>query len=138
MILHPVETQVAKLSKHEELKITGAALKILLDSGFYKRAIGLNPGIHYRKEWNKGNFHLRVTKDGAYLHWDKWDPRRYPIRHILEVPELWKPLAKGTLTGAALGALTARQRNQGVLRGAAVGGAQGLSQTVSKLLGASS
>jgi len=138
MELHPVERAVTKLPKHRELKIAGAEGKILLESGFYQRDIGLKQGKHYRRKFGRGNFHLRITKDGVFLHWDKWDPRRYPVQHFLEVPGLWKPIATGALSGAAAGALVARYKGQGVLKGAAIGGLYGLSKSVEKLIRSSS
>jgi hypothetical protein len=105
MSLFPTEKQVNTLKRHQELQISDDELKALVKSGKYKRHIGLMPGEHYRRKKGKGSYHLRVKGNKAYVHWDKWDPRRHPVRHALEVPRLWKPLLKSAGAGAATGAL---------------------------------
>jgi hypothetical protein len=86
-----------------ELPLTLAEARALLDTGAYAPHRGIGPGAHYRKERGAGCYHLRVCDDVAYLHWDGWDPRRYPLRHVLETPVLWRPIAAGL--GVSLSAL---------------------------------
>jgi len=41
---------------------------------------------HWRKIKKTGCFHITLHKNGkCRMHWDAWDPRRYPIRHCLEI-----------------------------------------------------
>ena len=60
----------------------------LLASGRYTPDRGLYRGAHWRAVVGHGCFHLRIRDGLAWLHWDRWDPRRYPVRHTVETPEL--------------------------------------------------
>ncbi len=75
-----------------DIALTDEELQALLDSGDYEPTPwGLVPGQHFRKARGKGCYHLRISwLDGrGYLHWDRWDPRRYPVEHFFETPTLW-------------------------------------------------
>ncbi len=92
IVINP-EAHVASLANQVDAELSVAAASSLLWSGGYARSYGLFPGIHYRKEWGTGCFHLRFNDGRAWLHWDRWDPRRYPIEHFFESPTLWVPAA---------------------------------------------
>lgn len=62
--------------------VTGAVEADLIG---YERSAGLFPGRHYRRKYGDGCFHARVYRDVVYLHFDNWDPARFPVRHWLEV-----------------------------------------------------
>jgi len=58
-----------------------------LTLGGYELHRGLRPkSKHWRKPKEKGCFHITVHENGsARIHWDAWDPRRYPARHACEI-----------------------------------------------------
>lgn len=58
----------------------------LVRSGRYRPHGGLGRAWHWRAPRGKGCYHLRIFGNKtADLHWDQWDPIRYPVRHALEV-----------------------------------------------------
>lgn len=102
LVRHPAEQRVDGLGNQVELSIgANAGLELQADGG-YERSWGLLPGSHYRKVRGRGCYHLRVSEHRAWLHWDRWDPRRYPLEHFAETPALWAPTAMlvGTITAA--------------------------------------
>lgn len=100
---HAAELRARGLPLHAATLVRPGELRELLPR--YAPALGLGPGAHYQRPDGKGRFHLRVSGDGsAELHRDRWNPDTYPLRHVLEVPHLWGPVA--ILIGAAyLGSL---------------------------------
>jgi len=75
-----------------EVRISLEAVASMVEYGGYEPAVGLLPGNHYRKPRGEGCYHLRVTDEAAFLHWDQWDPRRSPVRHFFESPALVIPV----------------------------------------------
>lgn len=71
-----------------EVELEPLEVALLLASGRYEPARGLYRGTHWRAERGKGCWHLRVVGGRGWLHLDRWDPRRFPVRHALETPEL--------------------------------------------------
>ncbi len=74
-----------------EVRISREAAASMVEYGGYEAAVGLLPGDHYRKARGEGCYHLRVTDEAAFLHWDHWDPRRSPVLHFFESPALVLP-----------------------------------------------
>lgn len=102
---HPAELAVDELVAQVEVAIPLEVARELVELGGYAPARGMFRGRHWRRERGTGCYHLRVHDGSAWLHWDAFDPRRYPIRHALETPEIavGAPLAAGALgTTAAL------------------------------------
>ncbi len=87
----PAERQVDALPSQTNVRLSYEAAASLVQSGSYERATGLMAGVHYRKARGNGCYHLRIHEGSAYLHWEKWDPRRFPVRHFLESPALALP-----------------------------------------------
>lgn len=87
-MFHPTEQSVGHLPARQEASIPLSAARALLRSGWYDPHFGMLPGRHYRRRVGDGCLHLRVSGRQATLHWDEWDPRRYPVRHWFEVPIL--------------------------------------------------
>lgn len=58
-----------------------------LELNGYQPHAGLRPrSKHWRKPKDKGCFHITLHQNGkCRMHWDAWDPRRYPVRHFCEV-----------------------------------------------------
>lgn len=58
-----------------------------LQLGGYELHKGLRPNSkHWRKPKCRGCYHITVHRSGpSRIHWDAWDPRRYPVMHSLEV-----------------------------------------------------
>lgn len=83
------EVHVDKLARQVELEIPLWEAQELLQRGSYLEASGLGSGRHYRKQRQHGCYHLRIDGQRAYLHWDEWDPRRFPVEHFFETPALW-------------------------------------------------
>ncbi|MGQ0503705.1 MAG: hypothetical protein ACT4TC_00120 [Myxococcaceae bacterium] len=83
------EDRLENVKAQVDIELSKAEILELLNSGHYQVSGGLRGGRHYRKERGNGCFHLRVLGEQAYLHWDQWDPRRYPLQHFFETPELW-------------------------------------------------
>jgi len=95
---HPAELQVRRESNQVEVEIGMSTARQLLKSGGYRQAMGLLRGKHFRKELGSGCYHLRMVGQRAWLHWDRWDPRRFPVQHFFETPALWgTTLAAGSL-----------------------------------------
>jgi hypothetical protein len=88
-----VERQIDQVPPRCSRRLAPEAARVLLDSGEYDESVGLAPGRHFRKARGVGCYHLRIHEGRADLHWDEWDPRRYPVQHFFEVPELWIPAA---------------------------------------------
>lgn len=86
--MHTVEDYVARAPPQQEHPLGSQTARALLRSGRYQPSIGLFPGRHFRKRKGDGCFHLRLHDGQAWLHWDAWDPRRFPIAHVLETPAL--------------------------------------------------
>lgn len=82
------EDRVGRLQPQVDLRVSSGEIEALLLSGEYLESVGLYAGRHFRKERGKGCYHLRVTNGQGFLHWDRWDPRRFPLQHLLETPEL--------------------------------------------------
>lgn len=114
------ERRVDALDAQVELEVSVDELDELLGSLEYEPARGLYRGAHFRKTRGVGCYHLRVHGPRAWLHWDRWDPRRFPACHLLEVPELTVgvPMAAGA---AAAGGLA-------LVRGMLVAGAVALAR----------
>lgn len=74
-----------------EVRISLEVAASMVGYGGYQPAVGLLAGEHYRKARGEGCYHLRVTGEAAFLHWDQWDPRRSPVRHFFESPALVLP-----------------------------------------------
>lgn len=72
----------------------------LLATGRYQPARGMYRGAHWRSERGHGCLHLRIRDGRAWLHWDRWDPRRHPIRHTIETPELAVGSSSAVMAGA--------------------------------------
>ncbi len=53
----------------------------------YEPHVGLRPhSKHWRKEKDSGCFHITIHKNGkCRMHWDSWDPRRFPVKHFFEI-----------------------------------------------------
>lgn len=85
-----------------EVRISLMAAASMVEYGGYEAAAGLLPGNHYRKARGEGCYHLRVTDQGAFLHWDQWDPRRSPVRHFLESPALVLPVVAAAVVVMAV------------------------------------
>ncbi len=96
------ELAVDRLPAQTEMQIPMHVADALLDGGGYEAvSLGLKEGKHYRKQRASGCYHLRIEGGRAFLHWDQWDPRRHPLRHTAETPELRAVVALG-LTALAL------------------------------------
>ena len=88
----PEERQADAQPSQTEVRISLGAAAGMVAYGGYEAAVGLLPGGHYRKARGEGCYHLRVTSEAAFLHWDQWDPRRSPVRHFFESPALVLPV----------------------------------------------
>jgi len=88
-----LERQVDALPNQMNRALTGAEAVLLIQAGGYQRAFGLLGGDHFRKRRGNGCYHLRVVGPRAFLHWDRWDPRRFPVEHFFETPALWRTAA---------------------------------------------
>lgn len=82
------EARAAAAGDQVEVPVALEELAELLGSGRYERDRGLYRGKHWRADRGQGCWHLRLHRGQAWLHVDRWDPRRYPGRHTLETPEL--------------------------------------------------
>lgn len=101
------ECRVARLRNQVDIEIAMTEAQHLVCYGGYEPATGLYPGEHWRRGEGEACFHLRVHGSRAWLHWDRWDPRRYPVQHFFETPALWLPsaaVAAGALLVAGLSA----------------------------------
>lgn len=105
------EVRVDSLEAGREVQLVALEVAELLALGEYERSRGLYPGRHFRRARGQGCYHLRVRPDGsaAWLHIDRWDPRRYPVRHFLEVRELALGLPVATTVVGVVGGLLARR-----------------------------
>ncbi len=84
-----LETEVGRLPAGVPVPLTPEEARALLDCGRYRAHGGLGRGLHFRARKGEGCYHLIIRRGRpAELHWDQWDPRRYPLRHLLEVPKL--------------------------------------------------
>ncbi len=83
------EARVDVLARQVEAELPLWEAHALLQAGGYQAASGLGSGRHYRKARHQGCYHLRIDGQRAYLHWDEWDPRRFPVEHFFETPTLW-------------------------------------------------
>lgn len=99
---HRSERLIDGLQNQVEREISIDSARKLLASGCYRKATGLGAGAHYRRNRGKGCYHLRVSGGRAWLHWDRWDPRRYPVRHFFETPALWATTGAVLSLGAML------------------------------------
>ena len=100
---HSAEQEADRRANPDEVRISVADAYVLLDDAGYQQARGLLPGWHFRKERGEGCYHLRVHGHHAWLHWDRWDPRRHTIQHFFETPALWGTTAvAGTLVAAII------------------------------------
>ena len=105
------ERAVDELEPGADVEVPPAELAALLSSGDYQSSRGMWRGRHYRRARGTGCYHLRVLPDGsrAWLHRDRWDPRRYPLRHAIEVREIRFGVPLGTVAlGVATGLLARR------------------------------
>lgn len=98
------EQRVDALAAQVDLVLTRGEAENLLASGEYAQSFGLRGGHHFRKNRGDGCYHLRVDGQRALLHWDAWDPRRFPVQHFFETPELWGTTAVVGVVALALGA----------------------------------
>ena len=89
---YQVEQLVQRHPPQHEVQISEHEARHMIRSGQYQRSEGLFQGRHFRRAHGQRCFHLRVHEGCAFLHWDRWDPRRYPLQHTLETPLLWGPL----------------------------------------------
>ena len=96
------EQVVDQRTNQDEVSISMADAYDLMDDPDYEEARGILPGWHFRKERGEGCYHLRVRGDSAWLHWDRWDPRRYPIQHFFETPALWGTTAAVGILATAI------------------------------------
>ena len=83
------ERLIDGLKNQVEREISIDSARELLASGYYHKSTGLSAGAHYRRNRGSGCYHLRVRGGRAWLHWDRWDPRRHAIEHFFETPALW-------------------------------------------------
>jgi hypothetical protein len=95
------ERQVGRLPRQVDIDVLPDTALNLIQSGEYELSTGLLPGVHYRKERGNGCYHLRLADSRAFMHWDAWDPRRFPIAHFFETPKLWVPTI-GVVAAAAI------------------------------------
>lgn len=86
--LYEAEVDALAAGPQVEVELDADEVAELLSSGLYEPARGMYRGEHYRAEHGNGCFHLRCRGDRAWLHLDRWDPRRHPVRHAVETPEL--------------------------------------------------
>jgi hypothetical protein len=58
-----------------------------LENCGYEPHFGLRPkSEHWRKSLEEGCFHITLHRKGkCRMHWDAWDPRKYPLKHFLEL-----------------------------------------------------
>ncbi|GEM_PF-6216401 len=98
---HPAERRADRCANQVEIEVGHRETRELLALDGYDKASGLLVGKHFRKERGDGCYHLRVTNSGATLHWDRWDPRRFPLRHFFETPALWGTTAALTVVTLA-------------------------------------
>ena len=57
-----------------------------------------------KKQYRKGNLHIREYNDKFTVHSDKVDPRKNPLGHLLiDAPEVLIGLAGAAIGGAAIG-----------------------------------
>ena len=99
--LHHTEKHVSKLPSQVEREISLKDAERLKKSGNYRKGIGLYRGETHRRRIGTGTLHLRTHKDKAWLHWDKWDPKKHPVKHVAETPPLLKMLGVATAAGIA-------------------------------------
>lgn len=88
MDLTLAEKRVDGLARQIEMQLSTEDLFELVTSGRYAKSIGMKRGEHFRADRGIGCYHLRVGEETAYLHWDGYDPRRAPVRHVMETPLL--------------------------------------------------
>jgi hypothetical protein len=75
--------------------------RIILD-GAEETKLGDRKGA--KKQYRKGNLHIREYNDKFTVHSDKVDPRKNPLGHLLiDAPEVLIGLAGAAIGGAAIG-----------------------------------
>lgn len=105
------EWEVDRLDNQQDIELTTYEANTLLRGGGYVEAFGLYLGRHYRRQRGEGCYHLRIDGNRAWLHWDRWDPRRFSLEHFFETPMLWGPAAALGLL-AIMGVAKASSREQ--------------------------
>jgi len=93
LTIQPAERTVDRQASQVDVPIDLDVAGELLDDDVYEDAVGLFPGQHFRKDRGDGCYHLRIHRNRAWLHRDRWDPRRYPVEHFFETPALWGTMA---------------------------------------------
>jgi hypothetical protein len=86
-----IERDVGRMPRRKCRPLTERQLRALLTGDGYRSARGLLSGVHFRKKRGRGCYHVRIHATGAEIHRDAWDPRRYPMLHLFETPQLWIP-----------------------------------------------
>jgi hypothetical protein len=92
MLFHE-EAAVQQLANQVNVDVAPAVAQAMIAYGGYAPSFGLLIGQHFRKGLGQGCLHLRVFNGRAWLHWDRYDPRRFPLKHFFESPALWVPVA---------------------------------------------
>ena len=86
-ITEELESQVLSLPPLRNILLDFVPEKTHLELDGYEPHIGLRPrSKHWRKPSGNGCFHITLHKKGrCRIHWDAWDPRRFPLKHLIEV-----------------------------------------------------
>ena len=106
------EHVVARMPPGQETEVSPREAGLLIRQGGYLRAIGLLSGVHYRREFGDGCFHLRYHRERWFLHRDEDDPRRFPLEHFVSVPALWVPTLVATALGIGIWMSASRQKDK--------------------------
>ena len=84
-----------------EIELPKGLSRIILD-GAEETKLGDKKGA--KKQYRKGNLHIREYNDKFTVHSDKVDPRKNPLGHLLiDAPEVLIGLAGAAIGGAAIG-----------------------------------
>ena len=84
-----------------EIVLPKGLSRIILD-GAEETKLGDKKGA--KKQYRKGNLHIREYNDKFTVHSDKVDPRKNPLGHLLiDAPEVLIGLAGAAIGGAAIG-----------------------------------
>ena len=96
-------------SRMSEIELPIELKRIILD-GAEETKLGDRKGA--KKQYRKGNLHIREFDDKFTVHTDRVDPREDPIGHLIyDAQEVLIGLAGAALGGGMIGALIYKLKN---------------------------